>query len=109
MQNSRALCILMRKAGITMPNNESLNPAQRELEAALARLTPAASGLDHDELLYRAGQASVRRRCQAWQFSAAVTTLLFVGLLIWQPRTTPGESIVYVPVQPAPALPQVYL
>lgn len=86
-----------------MPHNENLNPAQRELEAALARLTPAASGLDHDDLLYRAGQASVRRRCRAWQFSTAGITLLFVGLLIWQPRTTPGERIVYVPVQPAPA------
>ena len=60
-----------------------LTPPERELEAALGSLSPAAPTLDRDRLMFRAGQASTRRRARAWQGLAAalaVTTTVSIVL-----------------------------
>jgi hypothetical protein len=86
-----------------MPNEDHLNPAERELEEALGRLTPAAAGIDRDTLHFRAGLAAGRRRCWRWQASAltmsGVAAMAFVGLL-W-PRPT---ALVETPRAPQPEM-----
>jgi hypothetical protein len=75
------------------------------VEAALVDLAPA-SHLDRDQLLFRAGQASVRWRAWPWQAAAGVMTMATAALaLAWVLRPTPPviERVVTVVVyQPAP-------
>lgn len=67
------------------------------LLARLARLTPTA--VDRDELLFRAGRASVRTP-RRWQWACGVLALTqAVGLGLW--ATRPPERVV-VFVAPAP-------
>ncbi len=90
-----------------MPEEPRLNPAQREIEAALGALAPAAPAIDRDELMYRAGRASAPRRARLpW----ALTLLLAVGLtvaLAVRPEPRIVERVVHVPAAPpaAPAEP----
>jgi hypothetical protein len=76
------------------------DPALTALEAALAALKPAPDGIDRDGLLFRAGQASVRRPSWLWPGAAAVLAVLLAGVLVWRPVKV-VERIVYVEV-PAP-------
>jgi len=56
-----------------------LRGPERELEQALLGLRPSSPGLDHDLMMFRAGQAAARRRLRLWQGSTAA---LLVGLAI---------------------------
>ncbi len=82
-----------------MPNQEYLDPAERELEAALARLDPSRAAIDRDALLFHAGQASVRRHCRAWQSTSAVLGGCLALALIWQPAPRQTPPIVSAPAQ----------
>ena len=82
-----------------MPNQEYLDPAERELEAALARLDPSRAAIDRDALLFHAGQASVRRHCRAWQSASALLGGCLALALIWQPTLRPTAPIVSTPAQ----------
>jgi hypothetical protein len=84
---------------------ETDNPQLANLAAALASLAPSAGRFDRDQLLYRAGQASVRRPRWPWPAATATLAALAVGLGIVayhhrEPLTI--DRIVYVPLeQPA--------
>ncbi len=81
------------------------DPELTALEDALVRLAPA-SGVNRDALMFRAGQASVRRR--AWPIAAVASTLTAAGLaavLLLRPPTV-LERVVLVEPSPAPTAPQ---
>jgi hypothetical protein len=90
----------------------SLNsdPRREGIEGQLARLQPLPGGLNRDELLFRAGQVSVRRRAWFWPAASAsmtaVAAVLAVMLLV-RPEPRPVERIVVVerPAPPAPETP----
>jgi len=64
-----------------MQNENGLNPLEQELEAALGTLAPTQAGLSRDQVMFAAGQASVRRRNRAWQgVSSALVVLLLVSV-----------------------------
>jgi hypothetical protein len=68
-----------------MQEKNPLTPPLRELEAALAALRPAASGIDRNRLMFRAGQASMRRRGRLWQgLSAGLAICLGLSLALRQ-------------------------
>jgi len=81
------------------------DPKLVALEKSLAALVPAPGRIDRDQLLYRAGQASVRPRPWLWPTTtglfAIVATILGTALAV-QSRPAPVERIVYVSV-PQPA------
>jgi hypothetical protein len=73
------------------------DPRLGGLEQALAALRPAADGLDRDNLLFRAGQASTRRPRWPWPAAAAAANLLAVGLgvvLLVRPGPPTVERVV---------------
>lgn len=61
---------------------ERMNPELMAVEAALASLSPAPSGVDRDRLMFLAGTASAGRSRAHWTWPAATaaTTLLAVWL-----------------------------
>ena len=61
-----------------MQSEERLTPAERELEIALGMLAPAAT-IDRDRMMFRAGQASVRRRQRLWQGTTAALAVVLVA------------------------------
>jgi hypothetical protein len=72
-------------------NNCRLGPAERELESALAALSPArAGGLDPVAAAFAAGRRSVRREARAWR-AAAIVMLAIGGAGGWFTRVT-GHS-----------------
>lgn len=78
-------------------SEERRQPELNDLEMALTGLKPTAPGLDRDQLMFRAGQHSARRR--AWPWPVATVALALVagglgGLLVARPTI---EQIVYVP------------
>jgi hypothetical protein len=64
-----------------MQEENELTPPQRELAAALAGLRPKAAGIDRNRLMFRAGQASMRKRQYAWQGLAAGLAVCLASLL----------------------------
>jgi hypothetical protein len=78
-------------------NFENLPAADRELECALAGITPAAPRQPRDEWLFKAGaesaRASFRRRLRTWQSLAAVLALSTTASILIRPsdRTQPRE------------------
>ncbi len=64
---------------------ERLTPPERELEATLGGLTPAPPTLDRDGLMFRAGQASMRRRTRGWQGLAAALALTTTVSIMLRP------------------------
>jgi hypothetical protein len=89
-------------------STETPDPELTALAAKLAALQPAARRLDRDQLLFRAGQASVRRWHWLWPATSAGLALLAsaMGLLAFRP-TAPQviEHVVVVRPEPAPAPP----
>ena len=68
-------------------SDETRDPELAALEAALSALRPAPDQIGRDQFLFRAGQASVRRR---WLWPAATAALALVvavesGLLLKRP------------------------
>jgi hypothetical protein len=84
------------------------DPRLAGVEAALAGLKPVPGGLSRDALLFRAGQASVRRGW-AWPAATALLAVAVLGLtmaLVVRPTPEPERIFVQVPVEveraPAP-------
>src|SRR5262245_30916422 len=80
---------------------------ERELkavEATLAALTPQPGLINRDQLLFRAGQASVARRNWLWPTATAALALamtILAGALLLRPAPAPVENIVYVHLRSA--------
>lgn len=81
-----------------MQGQDELTPADRELESALGGLRPVGAGMDRGELMFRLGQASVRRRGRIWQGLAAVLAACLALSLIVRPAPREVERIVHVPI-----------
>jgi hypothetical protein len=93
-----------------------VNAELAAIEAALSSLTPAASAIQRDRLLFLAGQAAARRtlpaphrRFTAWLWPCATAVSLLVAATfgtLWaaggKPKTV--ERIVYVQAERAPAM-----
>ena len=71
-----------------------LNPAERELELALAGLSLATTTLRRDDLMFRAGAQSARRTLRIWQ-SAVVMLALCSGLAMFV-RVEPTQKVLIV-------------
>ncbi len=91
--------------------SEFSEPELTGLEASLARLRPQVGSLNRDQVLFRAGQASVRR---GWVWPAAAMSFglaaIALALAWWaQPGPAPEVRVVYLsaPAAPAPAPPAV--
>lgn len=67
-----------------MYDEEEMNPALRELEAALRRTQPAKTGLNRDHLMFNAGRASARSS-RPWQALSGVLMALLLGALFVRP------------------------
>ena len=98
-----------------MHKEQDLTPAERELQAALGQLKPAANTLSRDALMFNAGRAAAGRRGPWKMLSGALTLLLLCSILIRPElrRTegfpSPGDigefqlaQAVYAPVQTEP-------
>jgi hypothetical protein len=90
------------------PSPDNLTPAERELEAALAALRPAAVKLDAAAAMFeagrRAGGRTARRQVAAWRAAAAVL-LVTAGAsfaLNAGPRVVEHERLVYAPAPQQP-------
>jgi len=81
------------------------DPKLAALEKSLAALVPVPGRIDRDQLLFRAGQASVRSRPWLWPAATALSIVVAASLgtvLALRPAPAPVERVVYVPV-PQPA------
>lgn len=89
-----------------MRNDDGITPQQRELEAALASLTPAPASLDRDRLMFAAGRVSVRHRTYLWQGMAAMLAVLLTVSVVAERRPAEGPSHLEVVARtPAPEVP----
>ncbi len=79
-----------------MQNEERLTPAERELEAALGALRPAATGIDRDCLMYRAGEHAGGRRQRFWQGATAMFAAALMTSLLIRPAPRQVDRYVYV-------------
>jgi hypothetical protein len=60
--------------------NDSLTPADRELQSALKSLSPVrSSNISPIDAAYAAGSRSARRQLRVWQFATAALLLVAVG------------------------------
>ena len=62
-----------------MSDQDELNPAERELEAALKSLSPVATRLDPVSAAYEAGRRSVQSQVRVWRAAAAALALVGAG------------------------------
>jgi hypothetical protein len=77
------------------------DPKLAALEKSLTALVPVPGRIDRDQLLFRAGQASVRTRPWLWPSSTALLAVVAVALgtaLAMRPVPAPVERIVYIKV-----------
>ena len=77
------------------------DPKLAALEKSLGALVPVPGRIDRDQLLFRAGQASVRSRPWLWPATTALSIVVAAGLatgLALRPAPAPVERVVYVPV-----------
>jgi hypothetical protein len=75
-----------------MSDQDELNSAELELEAAFKSLSPVATRLDPVSAAYEAGRRSVRSQVRVWQAAAAVLTLVGAGLSL-VPREQPFVAV----------------
>lgn len=83
--------------------SETSDPGLTRFEEALKSLAPAPACLDRDQLLFRAGQASSRRRGWVWPAASAVlaaVALTLGALLVFRSAPPPIERIIQVPAPP---------
>lgn len=73
-------------------SNESIDPVERELERALAGLRPHQPNVSREALMFRAGQASMRRRSRAWAGVAMILGVILTGT--WAVRLLPAGGSV---------------
>jgi hypothetical protein len=63
--------------------NQPLDGAEREVEAALASLRPARPGIDRDELMFTAGYRSARFKLWLWRSAAgSLAAMLLLSIFI---------------------------
>lgn len=89
-----------------MQDPDSLTSADRELALALGGLQPAATAIDRDRMMFRAGQATARRGRRGWQGLAAGLVLMLGVSIASRPTPSQVERVVYVAQEsdpPAPA------
>ena len=67
-----------------MQENESLNPADAELESALGKLKPAETALDRDRLMYRMGHSAARPQTSFWRGACVAALLGLCGSVTMQ-------------------------
>ena len=84
-----------------MPEPESLTPGDNELISALGNLSPMGDAIDRDQLMFKAGRASVHRSKAVWQGTTLllVATLCVSLLLNLQETNRPTTQIPMVQVQ----------
>jgi hypothetical protein len=84
------------------------DPKLAALEKSLSALVPVPGRIDRDQLLFRAGQASVRPRLWLWPAATAlsmVVTAVLGTVLALRPAPATVERVVYEPLhQPTPEL-----
>ncbi len=78
-----------------MPEQDGLNPAERELEEALKSLAPAAARIDPIGAAFEAGRRSVRSQVRVWR--AATAAAILIGIGSWVLSVGPGIGT-HVPV-----------
>lgn len=86
-----------------MPTSD---PKLAALEKSLSALVPVPGRIDRDQLMFRAGQASVRHKRWLWPSATVFLAVLALGLgtaLAMRSAPSPLERIVYVPEPRAPA------
>jgi hypothetical protein len=86
-------------------SDSTSDPKLAALEKSLTALVPVPGRIDRDQLLFRAGQASVRTRPWLWPTSTALLAVVASVLgtaLVMRPAPTTVDRVVYVPV-PQPA------
>ena len=87
-----------------MQDENGLTPAERDLESALGGLRPVAASIDRDQLMFRAGRASMQRRGRAWQSAAAVLAVGLCLSLAFRPAGRRVVPVAGVPVEPSPTV-----
>jgi len=85
-----------------MQEEDELTGAQREMESALGRLRPAAPPIDRDGLMFRAGQASMRKRGYAWQGLAAGLAVCLGMSLAFRPAVRGTQDLAMAPQSAEP-------
>ncbi len=81
-----------------MPD-QAHDPELAALERKLAALVPASGQLNRDQVMFRAGQASLKRAGWFWPAVAGAMTLVAAGLggvLLLRPQPETEKHIVYV-------------
>ncbi len=88
-------------------SDSTADPKLAALEKNLSALVPTPGRIDRDQLLFRAGQASVRRPQWLWPCATALVSVVAVGLgtaLMIRPEPRVIERVVFVsPESQAPA------
>jgi len=88
-------------------SESTADPKLAALEKSLSALVPVPGRIDRDQLLFRAGQASVRRPQWLWPCATALVSVIAVGLgtaLMVRPGPRVIERVVFVsPESQAPA------
>jgi hypothetical protein len=84
------------------------DPSLTAVEAALASLTPAAGSISRDALLFRAGQASIRRR---WFWPSATAVLgtvsaALAAVMLWSPVRQSLQEVHFVRIE-VPSAPRL--
>ena len=85
-----------------MQNHEGLTSIERELEAALAGLKPAGTGMDRDQVMFAAGRASIRRHNRIWQAIASSLAIVLLISIVSRPKPAtieiaPGSFVNHQP------------
>ena len=70
-----------------------LTPPQRELEAALRELSPAACGIDRDRLLFEAGAAAGRSQRRYRKALTGALVILSGCFVLWWARSGAPEQV----------------
>jgi len=75
-----------------MRNEEGMTPVERELEATLATLAPAAARVDRDRVMFRAGRASAARRSHLWQGLTCILGMVIIVSVASRPQLTARDQ-----------------
>src|SRR5687767_1381406 len=72
--------------------NQPLDGADREVEAALASLRPAAHGIDRDQLIFTAGYRSARFKLWLWRSAAGALAAMVLLSIFIRPQLPASPS-----------------
>ncbi len=88
-----------------MYEEESLTPAERELESALGQLKPAPNMLSRDELMFNAGIAAAGKK-RSWQMLSGALTILLLGSVLTQVGLNGAAELSSPPITAQHEMPQ---